>query len=226
MLTTLSPCVLPILPLVTATALRKSKFGPVFLAAGLIVTFVLVSLLIGAAGALFGLDTETVKILAGVALFASGLLFFFPALADRFSSSMSRLTNQASTLHPSLDGYPGVTEFLNGALLGLIWTPCSGPSLGAALGLAARADSRLAAAQQLAMFALGTAIPLMAIAYGAKHFVGRLRQQSGSIDVVKKLFGVLLVVFGLLIITGYDRSIEALLNDLLPDAWIRFVTHL
>jgi cytochrome c-type biogenesis protein len=225
LLTTLSPCVLPILPFVTASSLKQSKLGPIFLAAGLLITFVSASLLIGASGALLGLEPIVVRRLAGVLMMASGALFLSQRLADGFASKLAAISNRASDTNVSLQGRPALSEFLNGMLLGVIWTPCSGPSLGAALGLAANEATRAESAIALGAFGLGSVLPLMIFAYGAQGLALKFRDHRNAIGNLKKIFGVLIVILGFLILSGFDHSVEAALTELLPDAWVGFITR-
>jgi cytochrome c biogenesis protein CcdA len=223
-LTTLSPCVLPVLPFVTASSLNKNKLGPAWLACGLLVSFVGVSLLISSTGYIFGIDQGALRKVAGTLLALSGLLFLSQRLSDAFATKLSFLSNRASQTSPEGSRLSGAAEFLNGALLGVVWTPCSGPSLGAALGLAAQEGSFLKAGGILSCFGIGAITPLMAFAYGTKGLVGKIKSSSGAIYVIKKIFGVLIVAFGVSIVFDWDRSFEAALTNVLPDAWLSFVT--
>lgn len=223
-LTTLSPCVLPVLPFVTASSLSRNRLGPIWLACGILVSFVGVSLLISSTGHIFGFDQAILRKIAGVLLALSGLLFISQPLSDAFAGKLSFLSNRASKASVNGDRLHGVAEFINGILLGVVWTPCSGPSLGAALGLAAQEGSFTKSAIILSFFGIGAVVPLMVFAYGAKGLVGKIKSGTGAIFFIKKVFGVLIVIFGLAIVFDWDRSLEAALTNILPDAWLSFVT--
>lgn len=224
-LTTLSPCVLPVLPFVTTSSLNKNRLGPVFLGLGLLLSFVGVSLVVSSTGYLLGLDTDSGRKIAGVLLALSGMLFLFPYLSDKFASKLSFLSNVGNRKADEGDSRPLLAEFFGGVLLGVVWTPCSGPSLGAALGLAAEGGSPVKAALVLSAFGVGTVVPLMVFAYGARNFALRLKKSSGTIGILKKGFGVLMVAFGVLIVSGLDRPFEAKLTNAMPDAWLKFITQ-
>lgn len=223
-LTTLSPCVLPVLPFVTTASFNKSKLGPAFLGLGLLISFVGVSLAVSSTGYLLGLDAGLGRKIAGVLLALSGLLFLFPALADSFASRLSFLSNFGSRPPGGERSRPLLTELASGVLLGMVWTPCSGPSLGAALGLASQGGSLANASLILSAFGIGTLIPLMVVAYGARSYVSKLKKSSGTIGIVKKVFGILMVAFGVLIVSDLDRQIEARLTSAMPEAWLGFIT--
>lgn len=119
-----------------------------------------------------------------------------------------------------------LAEFMGGMLLGLVWTPCSGPSLGAALGLAAQSGNATRAASVLFVFGIAAVLPLLFFAYGAKRLVNQVRGRSGRwIDLMKKGFGIAIIVFGLLILSGKDRKLEGVLTNALPGSWIGLLTR-
>lgn len=223
-LTTLSPCVLPVLPFVTTASFNKSKFGPLFLGMGLLISFVGVSLAVSSTGYLLGLDANLGRKIAGTLLALSGLLFLSPALADGFTSRLSFLSNFGNRVSGGERSRPLLAELASGILLGIVWTPCSGPSLGAALGLASQGGGLANAALILSAFGVGTLIPLMVVAYGARSYVSKLKKSSGAIGIAKKVFGVLMVAFGVLIVSDLDRKVEARLTSVMPEAWLGFIT--
>lgn len=225
LLTTLSPCVLPVLPFVAGASLSKSRAGPLALAAGLLVTFVGITLLVSLSGFVFGLDPALLRRAAGFFLALSGALFLSQALSDRFTALLSRFTGKAAPGPVRNEAGSLYAEFAAGLLLGVVWTPCSGPSLGAALGLAAQAGSAGRAAFTLFVFGLGAVLPLLLFSYGARGFIGRLKEHAAAISRIKKLFGAAMVVFGLLIAFNSDRLLEAWFTRVLPSAWLEFVTR-
>jgi cytochrome c-type biogenesis protein len=224
LLTTLSPCVLPILPFVTASSLNKSRLGPAFLAGGLLISFVGVSLLISSSGYVLGINPATLRKVSGLLLAASGVLFLSQKLADGFAARLSALSNRANQVSVDGTSWPLAAEFLNGALLGVVWTPCSGPSLGAALGLAAQQGTLMKAGSVLFVFGIGAVLPLTLFAYGARGLVEKIGRQSKSVYIIKKIFGVLVVTFGISLIFDWDRILEAALTGLLPETWLGVIT--
>jgi cytochrome c-type biogenesis protein len=225
LLTTLSPCVLPVLPFVTASSLSRHKAGPLVLVSGLWVSFVGVSLLVSASGYVFGLDPALIRKTAGALLALSGALFLSHRLADGLSARLSGLGNWASQTSSQSHGGPLLTEFVGGILLGFIWTPCSGPSLGAALGLAAQSGTVMRAALILSVFGVAAVLPLVFFAYGARNLMNSIRSRAGWIDGMKKCLGVATITFGLLIVTGMDRKLEGVLTNALPGSWIGLLSR-
>lgn len=224
LLTTLSPCVLPILPFVTASSIGKNKFGPLALSFGLLVTFVSTSLLLAISGKVLGLDATLLKKIAGVGLLFSGLLFLFPILSEKFTSLFSSSIQGANKASQKKYSNPLITEFMSGIFLGVVWAPCSGPSLGAAISLAAQTDTINRAFVILSIFGLGAIIPMIAISYGARGLLKNVKQNSSKLNIIKKVFGSLMATFGLLVLTGFDKAVEAWLLNLMPQGWIEIIT--
>lgn len=224
LLTTLSPCVLPVLPFVTASSLKKNKWGPLTLAFGLLISFVGVSLILSTSGLIFGVNPSLIRQISGFFLMLSGLLFLSQRLSDWLSSRLSFISGKASNLSQNSSQHSLFAEFFNGLLLGVVWTPCSGPSLGAALGLAAQEGNARGAGLILLIFGLGAVIPLLVFAYGARHLVGKIKTHTHAIQNTKKVFGGLVIIFGFLIIFELDRKIESSLISVMPEAWLNFIT--
>lgn len=228
LLTTLSPCVLPVLPLVIASSLRAGRRGPLFFVGGLLLTFVGVTWVLSSFGSFFGLDRDVIRNISALTLIAAGVLFLSEKAQELLSRALAPLVNKLSHTSQVLSQRSSVWEngrqlFL-GALAGIIWTPCSGPSLGVAIGLASSQQSSLQALPVLAVFGLGAALPLLAIAYGSTAFSQRLRQGSMRwMTMIKKTAGLLVIVIGLAILTGLDKKIESQLLRWSPD-WLTDLT--
>jgi cytochrome c-type biogenesis protein len=222
MLTTLSPCVLPALPLVVGSAAAGHRHGPIALAAGLVSTFTIVGVSVAAAGPAIGLTDDAVRTVAALLLIVSGILLLVPRLQLRLSHFASPLASAAAqTAQRTGAGLRG--QFVLGALLGAIWSPCVGPTLGSAIGLASSGGSLLSATTTMGAFGVGSAIPLLAMAYVAR---GARMTRGLLVPVVTRarwLFGGALVLIGVLVLTGADRSIEARILDVLPTWWINLL---
>jgi cytochrome c biogenesis protein CcdA len=222
-LTTLSPCVLPVLPFVLFAALGRHRFGPLALAAGMASTFAAVGLAISAAGLSVSGDAVRSGAAALMALF--GVVLLSPALQQRFAVLVAPLSGSLSNATQRLGTGGGLgAQFALGALLGAVWSPCSGPTLGAAITLAASSQSVAKAAAIMLFFALGASLPLLAIAYGSRASLQRrqaaLRQVS---RIAKPLIGGAMLFTAALVLSGGDKLIEASLVRAMPD-WLTALT--
>jgi cytochrome c-type biogenesis protein len=223
-LTTLSPCVLPLLPILIATALTQHRFGPLALAAGLTLSFAIVGLLIATLGASIGIDPLVFRQGAAVLLMLFGVVLLSPALQRLFESATTRLSASGDGLlsRVSLNGWHG--QLAVGAVLGLVWSPCVGPTLGAASTLAAQGQHLGQIALLMLLFGLGAGTPLLVIGTLSREAVIRMR---GTLIATGKrgkwLLGAVFVLMGTLILTGYDKHFEAWAVDHSPD-WLTSLT--
>ncbi|CAN5323805.1 cytochrome c biogenesis CcdA family protein [soil metagenome] len=225
-LTTLSPCVFPLLPLVLGGAVQKNRAAPLAMGLGMVISFAAIGVVVGLLGDAIGLSPDRVRVFAAVLLIAFGFVMLVPALNERFTALVSPLASGANAASARLDGGSMWGALALGGLLGLIWSPCSGPLLGSALTLVASEGGAARGALILGLFGLGAAIPLVAAAYASRAGFGRVRQWvllHG--EQSKKVFGALLLLVGLVILSGADKWLETQVNERLPDAWLLLTTR-
>ncbi|RTL20168.1 MAG: cytochrome c biogenesis protein CcdA [Burkholderiales bacterium] len=225
-LTTLSPCVFPLLPLVLGGALQGHRAAPLAMGLGMTASFALAGVVVGLLGDALGLDPARLRVFAALLLVAFGLVMLVPALNERFTRWISPLADSASRASAGVDAGSLRGALLLGALLGLIWSPCSGPLLGSALTLVASEGGAGRGALILGLFGLGAALPLMLAAYASRGATARLRAWVlAHGDAGKRVFGVLLLGVGLAILSGADKWAEAQITRHLPDAWLALTTR-
>ncbi len=214
-LTTLSPCVFPILPLVLGGAVQGNRAA----------SFAVIGILLGALGPALGIDSEHVRVFGAWMLIVFGLVMLVPFLNDRFTAWMMPIASGANAASARLDGGSLGGALLLGAVLGLVWSPCSGPLLASALALVASEGGAVRGGLILGLFGIGAAIPLVAVAYASRAGFNRARGWVlARIDAIKKTFGVIILLVGIAILSGADKWLEARVLDLLPEAWVRATT--
>jgi cytochrome c biogenesis protein CcdA len=225
MLTTLNPCVLPVLPIVMATAFNGGRFGPLALAAGLSLGFTTIALGVAATGAFFGLDPSVLRTIAAVMFILAGCLFLSRRLQDGMAGLMQPLADRANTLSMGANTGSLAGQFGIGLLLGVVWSPCSGPALGAAIGLAAQAGGLDDAAWRMAFFGLGAGTILALIAYGSRAAVTANRTRLMSIaSAAKPIAGAVFIALGVMTLTGYDKVLERAATNVMPEWLINLTT--
>lgn len=224
LLTSLSPCVLPALPIVVAGAGARHRAGPLALAAGLVVSFTVVGVTLAAAGQAIGLDGVWLRRVAAGALVAAGAVLLSERLQTRLSLRLAPLAGWAARRAGAGDSGGLGAQFGLGALLGALWSPCTGPTLGAAVGLAAQGGIGRASLLMV-VFGIGAATPLLAAAYAARAFGDRLPALRAFGGAGKPAFGAVLLVVGAAVLFGADRRVEAILLDRLPAGWIELLTR-
>jgi cytochrome c-type biogenesis protein len=223
-LSVLSPCVLPLLPIVLGAAAAKQKWGPVALAAGLSLSFVVIGLFVATIGFSIGLDADVFRYVAAVLILAVGVVLMVPRLQTAFAVAGGPLANWA---HGHLEGTEsgGIGgQFAVGLLLGAVWSPCVGPTLGAASLLAAQGRDLGQVALTMLVFGLGAAIPLLLLGIASREVMMRWRARLAAAGPGLKMgFGAILVAVGLLALTGLDKRVETALVDASPQ-WLTDLT--
>lgn len=224
-LTILSPCVLPLVPVVLGSAAQRHRFGAVALAGGLIASFTIVGFVLAAFGSRLGVDAEQVRIVGAVILGVAGVLLLIPKLQERIANAAAPLVGWAGERQQRFDNGGLWAQAAIGALLGLVWSPCVGPTLGAAVALGAQGRELSQVALTMAAFAIGIAAVLVGIAS-----IGRtvfLRMKSGlasKAKLAKAGLGAILLAVSGLILSGLDRAIEAAFVTTAPDWLIQLTT--
>ena len=220
-LSILSPCVLPLVPVVLGTAASKGRYGPILLAAGLVLSFVVIGMFVSLVGFSIGLDGKFFRLIAAVMLIAIGLLLAVPYLQRQFAVASGPVGNWVDQRFGS--GEAG-GQFGIGLLLGAVWSPCVGPTLGAASLLAAQGQNLAQVAITMMSFGLGVAVPLVIIGMMSRELLMRWRGRMLSSGlVVRSVLGGLFVFTGVMIITGQDKFLEATLVDASPE-WLTTLT--
>lgn len=220
-LTTLSPCVFPLLPLVLGGALQRNRLAPLAMGAGMTASFAAIGMIVGALGPSLGLDGDVVRQAGAALLIAFALVMLVPALGERFTQWMLPLASGAHAASARLDGGSWLGALALGGVLGLVWSPCSGPLLGSALSLVASEGGLLRGGIVLGLFGFGAALPLVAVAYASRSGFARARDWVlARIESVRRGFALLLGLMGTAILTGLDKRLEATVLRWLPDAWV------
>lgn len=219
-LSTLSPCVLPLLPILLGSAVSAHRLGPLALGAGLSLSFTLVGILIAALGASLGLDQALLRNLAALLLIVFGLILLSAGLQARFAQASAGLSGVGQNLlaRVTLDGLSG--QFVLGLLLGLVWSPCVGPTLGAAITLASQGHNLAQLSLVMALFGLGAGLPLVLLGLLSRQAVQRIRGRLLSAGQLgKQILGGLMLLLGILILSQLDKTFEAWALQALPD-WL------
>lgn len=221
LLTALSPCVLPLLPLVMGSAARN-RYGPTALAAGFVTTFTVIGVLLASVGTALGLSDTIARSISAALLVAAGGLMISHRLQDATGRWLSPLASASAKLSARADQGLGA-QFFIGALLGGVWSPCVGPTLGAALGLATRSETLARAAAIMAAFGLGSATFLLAAGYASRAVMGQRLRLLQAGESGRLVFGIVLLLVGASVASGVDKLIESAVLARLPQWWVELL---
>jgi cytochrome c biogenesis protein CcdA/thiol-disulfide isomerase/thioredoxin len=212
LVTAVSPCVLPILPIVLATGADGDRRRPYLVIAGLIASFSFFTLASVQIIQALHLPSSTLRDIAIVVIAVFGLTLLVPALTTGYERLTARLPDVGVRL-----ARPGVAGgLITGVGLGLVWTPCAGPILGAITSLAVTQPGSGATLTLVVVYSIGAGLPLLAIALGGRAALARLRMRSAS-AWASKVFGVLVLATAGLMAVGADSALSADLTSALPD---------
>jgi cytochrome c biogenesis protein CcdA len=217
MATILSPCILPVLPIVLATGTSQDRTTPLWIIGGFVTTFAAGGILLGVLAASSGELQAGIRTGSIVVLMLAGLACFWPAPFERM---VAWVQQQGSRIRPQRTMLPNTSgrlgALLVGASLGLAWTPCAGPVLASVLALAATSQAPAKASGLLGLYALGAGVPMLLIAYGGNWINGRLPFLQRHAGLLRKLFGAIAIAVAVLQLLQYDVFVSAWATQWLP----------
>ncbi len=224
LLSTLSPCVLPIIPILLGSATNAHPRAPMALAGGLAISYALIGTGLAWAGSALDLDVSLFRSVGAVILGLLGLVLVSGSLQQRFAVATAGIGNAGNNLisRMYLDGLFG--QFAIGLVLGVVWSPCVGPTLGAAVVLASQGTQLLQVALLMGIFGIGAALPIVVLAYVSRSAMMKMRgklMHAGKIG--KMILGAVMIALSALILSGTDKSVESWLVDHSP-AWLTGLT--
>jgi cytochrome c biogenesis protein CcdA len=221
LLVLINPCVLPVLPIVLASALQAHRLGPVALASGLALSFVGFGLSVALLAGAFGLSSDLLGQIAALMMVGFGLVLLVPQFGAQFNRATAGFAATADRGIDEMDRTGLGGQFLTGVLLGAVWSPCVGPTLGGAIALAATGGATFGSPLVMMAFAAGVATVMLALAYGARATLLRRRAALRSLaEWAKPAMGAVLAGVGLIILFGLHHRIEAWALSVLP-IWLQ-----
>ena len=221
LLTLINPCVLPVLPIVLVSALNAHRAGPLALAAGMSVSFVVFGVLVTAFGASVGLTQDRLAQIGAIMMMAFGLILVVPMFAQRFEMATAGVAAGADTRMNSLNAGSLRGQFAGGLLLGTVWSPCIGPTLGGAIALASQGESLGYVTLIMTAFAMGVSTLILGLGFGAQEAI-RPRAQAlrGLAERSKPIIGATFLAIGALLFFEVHHLIEGWLLNVMP-IWLQ-----
>ncbi|MCS0581682.1 cytochrome c biogenesis CcdA family protein [Massilia pinisoli] len=214
--TVASPCVLPVLPFLLGASVEQSnRRRPLLIVAGFVLSFSAFALALGAVSSAAQLAQETLRNLAIVLLGVSGLLRIWPRpwdlLVERVRLVWASVRGGRADAVPRQSG-----AFVLGLSLGAVWTPCAGPVLASILALVVQAHDPARAVRLVGLYALGAALPMLALIHGGQAIVQRVRGVARHAVALQRAFGVLVLASAAAIWFQVDTQIAAHVPSIFP----------
>jgi len=187
----LSPCVLPVVPIIVTGSGEDHRLRPVMIVAGLALTFMVMGVLSSLFGFLIGPRMGYVEKAAGAMIALLGLLLVAGVNLFKYAGFLSRFAQKSR-------GRAG--GFLLGLTLGIVWIPCVGPMLSGVLALVATHGRLWTGIGFLAVYSLGFAVPMLIAGYTSQFFRARVRGIGKHPHLVSVASGLALLALGIFII--------------------------
>lgn len=217
LLTLINPCVLPVLPIVLVSSLNASRMGPVALAAGMSLSFVVFGVLVTAFGSAIGLTQDLLAQIGAMIMVLFGVVLVVPQFAARFEMATAGLASGADQRMNSVDQNSVSGQFVGGLLLGAIWSPCIGPTLGGAIALASQGENLGYVTLIMAAFALGVSTLILGLGLGAREALRRRANAlRGLAERSKPILGVTFIAVGLMLYFKVHHILEAWALRVMP----------
>lgn len=209
----LSPCILPILPIVLSGGMTGGKQRPLGIIIGFALFFAVFSLSSSALIRYAGLNIEVIQKLSYALLILFGIILISDRLSDLFGSLTQNIAEKGDDFigRAPTSGFWGGIVF--GALVSLIWVPCGGPILAAAIISMAVEKTFINSFFLFLFFALGAMIPMIGIVLLGKSLIYHLRFLKQHLRSIRKTLGAIIILFAIL--TGF-------LNTRAP--WLGMIT--
>jgi cytochrome c-type biogenesis protein len=218
--TVAAPCTLPMLPILLGASVGQTgRVRPAMIALGFVLSFSATALLLSAITRIFDFDPNVLRSGAAILLLGFGLLMVWPApfewLSIRIGGHLTGSSAGNTRPHPG-----NIGGFVLGTTLGLVWTPCAGPVLGSILTIVATSKETAWASVLLFVYAMGAAIPMLAVAYGGQAVSIRVRGIARISPRLQQGFGIVVIAFAIASYFQYDTLIVAWLTAFYPTGQI------
>ena len=207
--TAVSPCVLPVLPAMLSASGAGGRRRPIGIVVGLTTTFAITIIGIAKVVGNVGLGSDPLRDVAIAVLIIFGLALLVPGLSERLERPLAAF----SRLGPRTRGDGFASGLLVGAALGFVYTPCSGPILGAVITVSAASGRAVAVG---IAYAIGTGLMLLALALGGRRILDRLRG-AGRAAIVQRSLGVVMVATAIVLATMLDVRLNQWIADNIPN---------
>lgn len=212
--TILSPCILPILPIVLSGGISGGKRRPVGIVLGFVISFTFFTLFLSSLVTLLRISPDTLRFMSVIIIFTLGMSMFIPQFQLLIERIFAKISNKVAVRN-SGDGFGG--GVLLGTSLGLVWTPCVGPILASVIALAASNALTTSSLLITLAYSMGTAIPLLLITYGGRALLQKVPWLLKNTVSIQKLFGIVMMVVSIGIYFNIDRSFQTYVLDVFPN---------
>jgi cytochrome c biogenesis protein CcdA/thiol-disulfide isomerase/thioredoxin len=201
--TAVSPCVLPVLPVVLAGGMTRGRRRPLGIVTGLALSFTFATVALVYVIDALGLPDDFLRRFAIVVLLVFGISLLVPPLSARVEAWLSRLTARAPVRSTDADGF--WTGMLLGASLGLVYAPCAGPILAGVITVSASQEFTVDRLAIALAYGIGTAVVLYVLMLGGRRLTARLGPSTPRFQAA---IGVVMVAVAVAMLANLDTRFE------------------
>jgi cytochrome c biogenesis protein CcdA/thiol-disulfide isomerase/thioredoxin len=215
-ITILSPCILPVLPIVLSGGVGGGKARPFGVLAGFVVSFTAFTLALSAIVQALGIPVDALRIVAVVLIVLFGVVMLVPWLTIRFEMLTARIGRRSGSLPDPAKRNGFWSGVVVGLSLGLIWTPCVGPIMASVISLALTQQVDGGSISITLAYTVGTSIPMLGVMLGGRALLNKVPALTRNAASIQKVFGALMIVIGVAIGMGWDRQFQTFVLRALP----------
>lgn len=215
-ITVLSPCILPILPIILTSSIgnvNSGKSRPIGVVTGFILSFTFFTLFLSTIVRLSGIPAETLRFVSVIVVAGFGTSLLIPQFQLLVEQQFSKLASLMPN-NQSKTGFGG--GLLIGFSVGLLWTPCVGPILASVISLAITGTVTFDAFLITLAYSLGTAIPMFLIMLGGQNALRRVPWLLSNLEHIQKVFGVIMILTAVGIFFNIDRKFQTFILNTFP----------
>ena len=217
-ITILSPCILSIAPILLAASAEESRYKPLGIIAGLIISFSFFTLSLTAIVQATGISPDIFRSIALGMIIFFGLTMIIPFFENTFALFTAYIARIGSTIQEH--AIPIKTELISGLLigiaLGLLWTPCAGPILATITTIAATEGVTLTSILIILAYSIGAAIPMLLLCFGGAKIINSTTALAPYAHTIRQIFGIIIITSALAIIFHADTFIQEKIAHLFP----------
>lgn len=221
LVTVLSPCILPVLPILLAGSVGQGKQRPVGIITGFVLSFTFFTLALSTIVAMTGISSDVLRGTAIALIGVFGLFLLVPKWQLVFETFVSRFMPSPAT-RQAQEGFGAGLAI--GVTLGVLWTPCVGPILASVITLAASNKITAATFVITLAYALGTAVPMFTVMLGGQKLMHKTAWLKSNSQRIQRGFGAVMIVFALVMGLGFDKKLESWLLSVAPDYAIALIS--
>lgn len=215
--TILSPCILPILPIILSSTIGGVEVGnkrAIGIITGFIGSFTFFTLFLSTIVRISGIPSDLLRTISVVIIITFGISQLIPgvqALIERLFSKLSQFAPKSgSDTHFTGGVWIGLS-------LGLLWTPCVGPILASVISLAVSGVITINTILITLFYSIGTAIPMFLILIGGRNLLNKVPWLTSNTIKIQKAFGIIMILTGLAIYFNLDRKFQTFVLTTFPN---------